>query len=161
MKAFVINLERRKDRLQYINENYNLIAAGSNFIGYDLLFPGLGEITLTIVNNVVTSSSVVGIQTAPCIIPNTVTSIGANAFSPLGANLTAITIPSSVTSINSTAFTNCQNVSLVISNNGNKIADEFLKNITQISSIQISLGIQILGTNAFSGCSGIKSFSFS
>ena len=50
------------------------------------------------------------------IIPNTVTSIGNNAFE--GSGITLITIPDSVTSIGAYAFRNCRNLATVTIGNG-------------------------------------------
>jgi hypothetical protein len=70
----------------------------------DLVFPSLG-IEFTIVANVLTSASYTSGSTI-LLIPDTVTSIGANAFKDLTA-LTSVTIPSSVTSIGANAFQGC------------------------------------------------------
>lgn len=50
------------------------------------------------------------------VIPNTVTTIGVNAFEK-GVNLSSVTIPVSVTSINSYAFNNCAKLTILNANN--------------------------------------------
>ncbi len=79
-----------------------------------------------------TNTLILGIQTTE--IPNSVTSIGENAFA--GCNgLTSITIPSSVTSIGETAFYSCIN----------------------LTSITIPNSVTSIGEAAFADCSGLKS----
>ena len=68
------------------------------------------------------------------IIPESVTSIGDNAFSGC-ASLTSITIPESVTNIGEKAFYNC----------------------TGLTSITIPENVTSIGGDAFSGCTGLTS----
>ena len=68
------------------------------------------------------------------VIPNTVTSIGANAFFYC-RNLTSITIPNTVTSIGINAFYNCRN----------------------LTSINIPDSVTSIDDNAFAGCGGLTS----
>ena len=87
---------------------------------------------------------------ADCIIPNSVTSIGENAFSDC-ANLTSVTIPNSVTSIGESAFSGCERLTSVTIGNGvtsigawafircNKLKDVYYKG-TQNQWKTISIG---------------------
>jgi len=67
-------------------------------------------------------------------IPNSITSIGTQAFQNCAA-LTSITIPNSVKSIGNGAFTNC----------------------TELKNITIPNSVTIIMVNAFSGCKGLTS----
>ena len=68
------------------------------------------------------------------VIPNTVTTIRANAFDSC-TGLTSITIPNSVTSIGSAAFAGCSG----------------------LTSLTIPSGVTSIGINAFPACSGLTS----
>ena len=71
-------------------------------------------------------------------IPNTVTSIGNNAFNSC-TSLTSITIPNSVMSIGNYAFQSC----------------------TGLTSITIPNSVVSIGNSAFSGCTGLTSITMS
>jgi len=59
------------------------------------------------------------------------------------------------------AFTGCSNVNLVISSETSTISSDFLRNVTQVSSVTINSGITIIGKNAFSGCTSLKTIIYS
>jgi uncharacterized protein YjdB len=80
-----------------------------------------------------TGTNTLIIGTKNTIIPNSVTSIGANAFMDCG--ITSVTIPSSVTSIGDNALNNCSG----------------------LTSITIPSSVTSIGVGVFDGCSNLSS----
>ena len=94
-------------------------------------------------------------------IPNSVTSIGNSAFSGC-TGLTSIDIPNSVTSIGSSAFYNCYNLtSFVIPNSVTSIGSSTFYNCYYLSSIVIPNSVTSIGEAAFYGCNGLTSIDIS
>lgn len=90
-------------------------------------------------------------------LPNSVTTIGAAAFSGC-SELTAITIPSSVTSIGFAAFTRCSGLtSIEIPNSVITIEGSAFSGCTGLTSITISNSVTKISGSSFSGCSGLTS----
>ena len=90
-------------------------------------------------------------------IPNSVTSIGYNAFRNC-ADLTSITIPNSVTCIETFAFHNCTGLtSITIPNSVTSIGHYALSNCSSLTSITIPDSVTIIGNNAFAECSSLTS----
>ena len=90
-------------------------------------------------------------------IPNSVTSIGDNAFSGC-YNLTSVTIPNSVTSIGDYAFSGCSGLtSVTIPNSVTSIGWDAFRGCSGLTSVTIPNSVTSIGDNAFSGCSGLTS----
>jgi hypothetical protein len=85
-------------------------------------------------------------------IPNSVTSIGDDAFS-LCNGLTNITIPNSVTSIGAGAFHECWNLTSVnIPNSVTSIEDSAFNNCTSLTNVTIPDSVTSIGDYAFYEC---------
>ena len=91
------------------------------------------------------------------VIPNTVTSIGENAFAWC-EHLTSIDIPNSVTSIGSEAFCMCTGLtSVTIPNSVTNIGDEAFLGCESLTSITIPNSVTSIGEKAFASCYSLTS----
>ncbi len=89
-------------------------------------------------------------------IPNSVTSIGAQAFEYC-TGLTSVTIPNSVTSIGGAAFQNCTGLtSVTIPNSVTSIGAQAFYNCTGLTSVTIGNSVDTIGWQAFYGCTGMQ-----
>lgn len=102
------------------------------------------------------STNVKGASLTSVTIPNSVTSIGENAFSNC-KSLSSITIPNSVTSIGGSAFDACSSLSNVILSNSLASIGSFLFSLTGIQSLLIPDSVTKLGYGAFNSCSSLSS----
>src|SRR5574344_1445398 len=90
-------------------------------------------------------------------IPNSVTSIGANAFSNC-TGLTSVTIPNSVTSIGDDAFSYCTGLtSVTIPNSVTSIGANAFSNCSGLTSVTIANSVTSIGDDAFLYCTGLTS----
>ena len=97
-----------------------------------------------------TNTLIAGCQNT--IIPNSVTSIGANAFRYC-SSLTSITIPNSVTSIGDNAFSWCSFLtSVTIGNSVTSIGDNAFHYCSSLTSVTIPNSVTSIGNAAFYGC---------
>ena len=89
------------------------------------------------------------------IIPNSVTSIGAGAFS--GCGLTAITIPNSVTNIGEGAFGSCSGLTAIsIPNSVTTIDSRAFMDCSGLTSVSIPNSVTSIGVEAFYRCTGLE-----
>ena len=90
-------------------------------------------------------------------IPNSVTSIGDIAFSWC-KSLQSITIPNSVTSIGDNAFSWCKSLqSVTIPNSVTKIGDFAFSSCESLQSITIPNSVKSIGNGAFDSCKSLQS----
>lgn len=91
------------------------------------------------------------------IIPNSVTSIGDDAFYKC-YGLTSVTIGNSVTSIGNSAFYNCSSLtSVTIPNSVTSIGESAFYDCSSLTSVTIGNSVTSIGNDAFYGCSGLTS----
>ena len=90
-------------------------------------------------------------------IPNSVTSIGGNAFANC-SGLTSLEIPNSVTSIGWSAFYKCSSLtSIEIPNSVTSIGYGVFGGCSGLTSIEIPNSVTSIGSDAFGGCSSLTS----
>lgn len=91
------------------------------------------------------------------VIPDSVTSIGANAFKGC-TGLASVTIPNSVTSIEGRVFDGCASLtSITIPNSMTSIGDKAFCGCTGLTSVTIPNSVTSIGPSAFYGCTGLTS----
>lgn len=91
------------------------------------------------------------------VIPDSVTSIGNNAFAKCGG-LTSVVIPDSVKSIGNSAFYGCSSLkSVTIPDSVTKIGNDAFWDCSSLASVSIGSGVISIGGYAFNGCSSLKS----
>ena len=90
------------------------------------------------------------------VIPNSVTSIGTNAFS-FCRGLTKVSIPNSVKTIGNWAFYRCTGLTTVtIGNSVTTIGNRAFYSCTSLTEVSIPNSVTSIGSGAFEDCSGLK-----
>ena len=102
-----------------------------------------------------TNTLIAGCQNT--VIPNSVTSIGVNAFE-FCHSLTSVIIPNSVTSIGDGAFYECTSLtSITIPNSMTSIGNSAFAYCSRLTAITIPESVTSIGNNAFYYCSKLTS----
>ncbi len=102
-----------------------------------------------------TNELIVGCSTT--VIPNSVTSIGWEAFHGC-SGLTSITIPNSVTAIGNCAFCDCSGLtSVTIPNSVTSIGSDAFEGCSGLTSVTIPNSVTSIGYEVFRDCSGLTS----
>lgn len=95
---------------------------------------------------------------ASLIIPNSVTSIGRSAFYGC-SGLASLTIPNSVTNIGASAFRYCSGLtSVFFSNSVINIENSTFADCSELMIVKLGRGIKKIGTYAFSNCPKLTDF---
>ena len=90
------------------------------------------------------------------VIPNSVTSIGTNAFS-FCRGLTKVSIPNSVKTIGNWAFYRCTGLTTVtIGNSVTSIGNRAFYSCTSLTEVSIPNSVTSIGSSVFEDCSGLK-----
>ena len=90
------------------------------------------------------------------VIPNSVTSIGTNAFS-FCRGLTKVSIPNSVKTIGNWAFYRCTGLTTVtIGNSVTSIGNRAFYSCTSLTEVSIPNSVKTIEFRAFEGCTGLK-----
>lgn len=92
-------------------------------------------------------------------LPNSITSIGTNAFVNC-SSLTDISFPSSLITIGIKAFTGCSSLThITLGNSIDSIGNNSFQNCTSLNNISLGNSVTSIGGWAFDGCNGLTSFS--
>ena len=147
----------REFKGKYATENGRCIIVGSRLKAYANKASGT---SFTIPDSVTSigSDAFSGCSSLTSItIPNSVTSIGNCAFRDC-SSLTSITIPDSVTSIGDCAFKGCSSLtSITIPNSVTSIRNEAFYGCRCLTSIIIPNSVTSIGERAFNGCRSLTS----
>jgi len=116
-------------------------------------------VSVTIPNSVLSigENAFLGCGLVSIIIPNSVSSIGDWAFNYC-SELTSVTIGNNVTSIGIGAFAYCPLTSITIPNG--KIGDAVFINCHSLASVTIGRGVTSIGRQVFSDCISLVSVTF-
>ena len=125
------------------------ISAMAFYFSYNLISITIPNSVTTIGENAFWESGLTTID-----IPNSVTTIGDGAFIYTG--LTSINIPNSVTTIGKEAFKGCSSLTSVNIESG-EIGKKTFLNCSNLTSVNIGSDVTSIGENAFEGCSNLTS----
>lgn len=139
-----------------------LISNNTLYLGTNLVqvYPEYSSSTLSIKSGTtkINANAISGCSSITSItIPNTVTTIGDNAFEETG--ITSITIPNSVSSIGKDVFANTK-IANVTFNANIKTFGTWFEGITTLKSINIPSSVTAISSDAFNGCTALSNITF-
>ena len=139
-----------------------LITENTLYFGTTLVnvYPEYSSSTLSIKSGTtkINANAISGCSSITSItIPNTVTTIGDNAFEETG--ITSITIPNSVSSIGKDVFANTK-IANVTFNANIKTFGTWFEGITTLKSINIPSSVTAISSDAFNGCTALSNITF-
>lgn len=140
------------NNLKELNWNAINCSSNGNMSTSNIESVTIGSEVEVLPNYFVSGSKITAVE-----IPNSVKSIGRNAFSDCNG-LTSIEIPNSVTSIGICAFYGCSElISVIISNSVTSIGDNVFENCYSLSNITIPNSVSSIGNYVFRYCNNLKS----
>ncbi len=145
----------------------NFISEKSNYtfnMGFDIAYTAkwvnreeMSNFTFASTETTLTITGIHDKTYTEIIIPNGVTSIGANAFKAY-TTLTSVTMPDSVTAIGDSAFQNCQGLTgITIPDSVITIGYAAFRYCQGLTDITIPDSVTTIGSSAFDGCYGLES----
>lgn len=139
-----------------------LISNNTLYLGTNLVqvYPEYSSSALSIKSGTtkINANAISGCSSITSItIPNTVTTIGDNAFKETG--ITSITIPNSVSSIGKDVFANTK-IANVTFNANIKTFGTWFEGITTLKSINIPSSVTAISSDAFNGCTALSNITF-
>ena len=133
---------------------------GCTSLDFSKITVATGNTTYTVSNKCILKGDTLLIGCKDSQIPNTVKTIGSNAFYDC-TGLTSITIPDTVTSIGSSAFRKCTDLTSVTIGSGvTEIGSYAFEGCTGLTSVTIGSGVTKIGSYAFSGCTNLADVTF-
>ncbi|MBO4482698.1 MAG: leucine-rich repeat domain-containing protein [Prevotella sp.] len=139
--------------LDYNNRDYTVTRIGIN------AFTNCWNLNSVTIPNSVTSIGACAFtfcNITSVTVPNSITSIEESAFSMCG-RLTSVTIPNSITSIENATFFACQSfTSIAIPNSVTSIGNQAFSACISLTSVTIPNSVKSLGEMAFDACCGLK-----
>ena len=150
------------DTTNYNSITVNVSGGGGNIVAYFGIHGNDYLYCLEDDDNVIGSSAFSDFDLTSITIPNSVTSIGDNAFNGC-ASLTSITIPNSVTSIGIYAFENCyalETVTFEANSSLVTIGEDAFVYCSSLTSITIPNSVTSIEEGAFVECSALETVTF-